>query len=56
MEEEEEEEVASENGSEAEAPKRAKTAMKTTVRKQKKVALKTPPLFTPKIPVKIVFC
>ena len=36
------------------APKRAKTTMKTTVRKQKEVALKSPPPFTLKIPVNIV--
>ena len=33
------------------APKRAATTMKTTVRKQKVVALKRPPPFTLKVPV-----
>ena len=33
------------------APKRATTTMKTTVRKQKVVALKRPPPFTLKVPV-----
>ena len=54
VEEEEEEEVASENDSEAEGTQRAKTTMKTAVRKQKQVVLKSPPPFTPKIPVNIV--
>ena len=35
-------------------PKRATTTLKTTVRKQKVIALKIPPSFTLKIPVKIV--
>ena len=34
--------------------KRAKTTVKTTVRKQKEVAMKSPPPFTLKIPVNIV--
>ena len=34
--------------------KRAKTTVKTTVRKQKEVAMKSPPPFTRKIPVSIV--
>ena len=36
------------------APKRATTTLKTTVKKQKEVALKPPPPFTLKIPVNIV--
>ena len=36
------------------APKRARTTLKTTVRKQKVVALKRPPPFTLKVPVNIV--
>ena len=57
VEEEEEEEVASENGSEAEGTHRERKRQwnKTTVRKQKEVALKSPPPFTLKIPVNIVF-
>ena len=35
------------------APKRATTTLKTTVRKQKVVALKRPPLFTLKVHVNI---
>ena len=35
-------------------PKRATTTLKTTVRKEKVIALKIPPPFTLKIPVKIV--
>ena len=58
VEEEEEEEVASENGSEAEGTHRERKGQwnKTTVRKQKEVALKSPPPFTLEIPVNIVFC
>ena len=37
-----------------ETPKRTTTTMKTTVRKQKVVALKCPPQFTLKVPVNIV--
>ena len=36
------------------APKRATTTLKTTVRKQKVVTLKRPPPFTLKVPVNIV--
>ena len=48
VEEEEEEEVASENGSEAEGTHRERKRQrnKTTVRKQKEVALKSAPPFT----------
>ena len=35
-------------------PKRATTTLKTTVRKQKVVALKRPPPFTLKVPVNLV--
>ena len=49
----EQEEIASANGSEAE-DKRATTTLKTTVRKQKVIAMKRPPPFTLKIPVNIV--
>ena len=58
VEEEEEEEVPSENGSEAEGTHRERKGQwnKTTVRKQKEVALKSPPPFTLEIPVNIVFC
>ena len=58
VEEEEEEEVPSENGSEAEGIHRERKGQwnKTTVRKQKEVALKSPPPFTLEIPVNIVFC
>ena len=35
-------------------PKRATTTLKTTVRKQKVIAMKRPPPFTQKIPVNIV--
>ena len=50
---EKEEEVASENGVKAEGTKRATTTLRTTVRKQKVVALKRPPPFTLKVPVNI---
>ena len=55
QEEEEEEKVASENGVEAEGTqfKRAKVTLKTTVRKQKVVALKRPPPFTLNVSVNI---
>ena len=45
--------MASENGVEAEGTKRATTTLKTTVRKQKVVALERPPPFTLKVPVNI---
>ena len=48
-----EEEIASVSGSEAEDTRRA-TTLKTTVRKQKVIALKRPPPFTLKILVNIV--
>ena len=50
---EEEEEVASENGAEAEGTQESATTLKTTVRKQKVVALKRPPPFTLKVPENI---
>ena len=53
IENQEEEEMASENGVEAEDTKRAITTLKTTVRKQKVVVLKRPPPFTLKVPVNI---
>ena len=58
VEEEEEEEVPSVNGSEAEGIHRERKRQwnLTTVRKQKEVALKSPPPFTLEIPVNIVFC
>ena len=52
--EEEEDEVVCENGSEAEGTQESETTMKTTLRTQKEVALKSPQPFTLKIPVNIV--
>ena len=46
--------MASENGVEAEGTKRATTTLRTTVRKQKVVALKHPPPLILKVPENIL--
>ena len=46
--------MASENGSEAEGSHEGETTVKTTVRKHKEVAMKSPQPFTLKIPANIV--
>ena len=48
------EEVATENGSEAEGTQESDNDTKTTVKKQKVLTLKRPPTFTLKVPVNIV--